>query len=496
MPVVVLPILIPILFMILHLLVRKARLAGVVGIAGSIAMLVSAVFILLEVFRDGIISTVAGGWEAPFGISIVIDQMSALFLLVTAIIVVAISIYALNFPGKERYLPKFYFFFFSLTLGVNGAFITGDIFNLYVWFEVMLLSSFVLITLGFSRDQLRGGIKYMAMNLIGSLFFLAGIGLLYGKTGTLNMAHLAQILLDDDQAILINSSSMLFFLAFGIKAAVFPLFFWLPASYHTPDSTVSALFSGILTKVGVYALIRFFTLFFVQDPFFWHTMLFIIAGTTMVIGGMAASSRYETRKILSYHIISQIGYMLMGLAIFTPLGVAGGIFFTLHNMLAKTNTFVVAGLINRMRGSYSLKQVGGLFKESPVLAVLFIIPAFALAGIPPLSGFFAKFILIKAGFEAGHYVITGIAILVGLLTLYSMIKIWNEAFLKKMPEVREAPVTAPVRLKFIDLLPSVILGSVTILMGIFASTVFDFTLQAAESLLDPVKYIQSVMNGG
>lgn len=495
MPVVILPILIPILFMILHLLIRKARIAGIVGIAGSVAMLLSAVFILAEVFHNGILSTVAGGWDAPFGISIVIDPMSALFLVVTSIIVVAISIYALHFPGKDRYLPKFYFFFFSLVLGVNGAFITGDIFNLYVWFEVMLLSSFVLITLGFSRDQLRGGVKYMAMNLIGSLFFLAGIGLLYGKTGTLNMAHLAQILMDDDQSILINSSSMLFFLAFGIKAAVFPLFFWLPASYHTPDGTVSALFSGILTKVGVYALFRFFTMFFVQDPFFWHTMLFIIAGTTMVIGGMAASSRYETRKILSYHIISQIGYMLMGLAIFTPLGVAGGIFFTLHNMLAKTNTFVVAGLINRMRGTYSLKNVGGLLKESPVLAVLFIIPAFALAGIPPLSGFFAKFILIRAGFEAGHYLITGIAILVGLLTLYSMIKIWNEAFLKKMPEETEAPVTKPVRLNWVDMLPSVILGSVTILMGIFASQVFDLTLQAAESLLDPVNYIRSVMNG-
>jgi multicomponent Na+:H+ antiporter subunit D len=492
---VVLPILIPLLFMILHLGIRRARIAGILGIAGSLLLLVSAVLIVLEVYRSGILSTVAGGWDAPFGISVVIDQMSALFLLVTSIIVVAISIFALNFPGKERYLPKFYFFFFSLILGVNGAFITGDIFNLYVWFEVMLLSSFVLITLGFSKEQLQGGIKYMAMNLIGSLFFLAGIGLLYGKTGTLNMAHLAQILMDDDQSLLINSSAMLFFLAFGIKAAVFPLFFWLPASYHTANITVTSLFAGILTKVGVYALIRFFTLFFVQDPLFWHTHLFLIAGLTMLIGGMAATSKYETREVLSYHIISQIGYMLMGLAIFTPLGVAGGIFFALHNMLAKTNTFVVAGLINRMRGTYSLKEVGGLFKESPVLAVLFIIPAFALAGIPPLSGFFAKFILIKAGFEGGHYLITGVALFVGLLTMYSMIKIWNEAFLKKMPEERRGAPTVKVRLTMIDVLPSVILGSVTILMGIFASTVFDLTLQAAESLLDPVVYIESVIKG-
>ena len=488
----ILPILIPLLLMIIHLVIRKDRIAAIVGITGSLLLLVSAVFIALKVIRGNNLSLVAGGWDAPFGISIIIDPMSALFLVVSAIIVLSISVFALRLPERSKYLTKFYFFFFALILGINGAFITGDIFNLYVWFEVMLLSSFVLITLGFSKEQMRGGIKYMALNLIGSLFFLAGIGLLYGKTGTLNMAHLAEILMNDDQNILINTSAMLFFLAFGIKAAVFPLYFWLPSSYHTPDITVSSLFAGILTKVGVYAMIRFFTLFFVQDPLFWHNLLFVIAGLTMIVGGMAAISRYETRKILSYHIISQIGYMLMGLAIFTPLGIAGAIFFTLHNMLAKTNTFVVSGLINRARGSYSLKQVGGLFRESPMLAVLFIIPAFALAGIPPLSGFFAKFILIKAGFEGGHYLITGIAVLTGLMTLYSMIKIWNEAFLKKVPE--KVGHQQPVALTFTDFLPSVILGLATILMGIFAPYLVDITLKAGEALLHPVNYIESVMS--
>jgi multicomponent Na+:H+ antiporter subunit D len=183
--------------------------------------------------------------------------------------------------------------------------------------------------------------------------------------------------------------------------------------------------------------------------------------------------------------------MIMGLAIFTPLGIAGAIFFALHNMLAKTNTFVVAGLINRMRGSYSLRQVGGLFRDSPILAVLFIIPAFALAGIPPLSGFYAKFILIKAGFEDGHYWITGIAILTGLLTLYSMIKIWNEAFLKKAPEsVSDKKIT---KLTFLDLLPSIILGSATIFMGIFAASMFSFTREAAEALLNPMDYLQHII---
>jgi len=485
------PILIPVILMVIHLILKKDRLAVISGIAGSALLLSVSIFIFAKVFREGMLSMVVGGWEAPYGISIVIDPVSALFLLVSSVIVLAISVFSVNYREKGPYQSKYYFYFFSLILGINGAFTTGDIFNMYVWFEVMLLSSFVLINLGFSKEQMRSGIKYMALNLIGSLFFLAGIGLLYGKTGTLNMAHLAEILMNDDQSILINSSAMLFFLAFGIKAAIFPLHFWLPASYHTPNITVSALFAGILTKVGVYALIRYFTLFFVQDPLFWHNLLFVVAGLTMVLGGMAAISRYETRKILSYHIISQIGYMIMGLAIFTPLGIAGAIFFALHNMVAKTNTFVVAGLINRMRGSYSLREVGGLFRESPVLAVLFIIPAFALAGIPPLSGFYAKFILIKAGFEDGHYWITGIAVLTGLLTLYSMIKIWNEAFLKKAPEsVSDKKIT---KLTFLDLLPSIILGSATIFMGIFAASMFSFTREAAEALLNPMDYLQHII---
>ena len=488
------PILIPMLFMILHLVIRKYRYIGIMAVAGSTILLASSILILERVNKTGILTTVVGGWDAPFGISIVIDPMSALFLLVSSIIVLAISVYALRFPEGKIYLPKFYFFFFTLIMGVNGAFITGDIFNLYVWFEVMLLSSFVLITLGFSKEQLKGGIKYMAINLIGSLFFLAGIGLFYGKTGTLNMAHLSEILMNDDQSLLINSSAMLFFLAFGIKAAIFPLYFWLPASYHTPDITVSSLFAGILTKVGIYAMIRFFTLFFVQDPLFWNEQLFIVAGFTMVMGGMAASAQYETRKILSYHIISQIGYMVFGLAIFTPLGIAGGIFFTLHNMIAKTNTFLVAGLINRMRGSFDLKEVGGLFKESPLLAVLFMIPALALAGIPPLSGFFAKVILIKAGFENGNYVITVIAILTGLLTLYSMIKIWNEAFLKSQPEAYKVKGEKQAyTLGFADLFPAVLLATVTVLMGVFASDVFELTMKAAEYLMHPEIYIESVM---
>ena len=437
--------------------------------------------------------TYVGGWKAPYGITLVIDYFSAILLLTTSIILLSISIYALKYFPRTSQYKRFYIFFFTLTMGINGAFITGDIFNLYVWFEVMLLSSFVLITFGNQKKQLQGGLKYLAMNLIGSLFLLAGIGLIYGKTGTLNIAKLAEIIGNyKGEAFWLNTSGILIFIAFGIKAALFPLFYWLPASYHTPNITITSLFAGILTKVGVYALIRFFTLFLAIDQFFWQNLILTIAGLTMLSGGMAASTQFDNRKVLSYHIISQIGYMIMGLGIFTTLSIAGAIFFIIHNMIAKTNIFLTAGMIDKIKGTYNLKNLGGLYKSNPLMAFLFIIPAFALAGIPPLSGFFAKFILIKAGFEDGHYITTSVALFTGLLTLYSMTKIWNEAFLKKAPE--KVTTNSDIKLTFIDYIPSAILGSISILIGIFASEVFDFVMQAAEALMDKTNYINSILN--
>lgn len=493
MPIIALPILFPVVMIIVFIIVRQVQLARQLGILGSLILLAISVLLFFQVNKQEILVLYVGGWKAPYGITLVSDMFASLMLVVSSLIAVCISIYAYKRVDDDMVQSKFYLFFFSLLMGVNGAFLTGDIFNLYVWFELMLMSSFVLLTLGGKKEQLEGGIKYMAMNLVGSLMFLIGLGLLYGKTGTLNMAHLAQILGQGQNALLMNTSAVLFFVAFGIKAAVFPLFFWLPASYHTADNTVTSLFAGLLTKVGVYVLFRCFTLFFVQDQEFWSKLILIIAGFTMLIGGMAASVYYDSRKILSYHIISQIGYMLLGLGIATPLAISGAIYFTIHNMLAKTNTFLVAGLIKEKTGCFDLKSSGGLFKQNPFMAVLFVIPAFALAGVPPISGFFAKFFVVKAGFEAGHYVITTMAVFTGLLTLYSMIKIWFEAFLKPAPEGKEAPEKVMFRL--VDYLPSLVLGLASIALGIFASYFFKLTMKASVDLVDPIKYVEAVLNG-
>ena len=492
MIIIALPILLPLAIMIVQLTVKSKSHAHWISLTGNFALLLLAISLLSIVSKGGIQVMHMGGWEAPVGITLVADTFSALMLTVTAILTTVITIYAKEHIKKGALSDRFYIFFSTLTMGVNGAFITGDVFNLYVWFEVMLISSFVLLTLGKSKAQLEGGIKYLALNLIGSLLFLAGLGILYGKTGTLNMAHLADILRNDSQAIFMNTSAVLFFVAFGIKAAIFPLYFWLPASYHTPNITITSLFAGLLTKVGVYTLIRFFTLFFVQDQLFWHKTLLIAAGFTMISGGVAAAAYYETRRILSYHIISQIGYMIMGLGIHTGLAIAGSIFFIMHNMIAKTNTFLISGVINKVKGTYELRTIGGLSRQHPLLAVLFIIPAFALAGFPPLSGFFGKFILIKAGFENGNFIITTVALLTSLLTIYSMVKIWNEAFLKKHPE-NKTDRSPGSKYAVSDIVPSIILGSLSVLMGIMAYRVFNLCMQAAQELMETSNYIKAVL---
>ncbi|MGR3318208.1 MAG: Na+/H+ antiporter subunit D [Candidatus Anammoxibacter sp.] len=499
---IVLPIIIPFATAIIAFLARRWGLVQRIwGIVGAVSLLAVAVMLFNTVYRDGIQSVQIGQWPAPYGITIVVDLFSAIMVVITGVIALAVSIYSLVDIDEERLAFGYFPLLHVLLMGINGAFITGDIFNLYVWFEVMLIASFVLIAFGGKRLQMEGALKYVTLNLVSSALFLAGIGILYGKTGTLNMADLAQKLAVEPKSYLITSSAMLFLVAFGIKAGVFPLFFWLPDSYHRPPAAVSAIFAGLLTKVGVYALIRVFTLIFVHNLEFTHTLIIVIAGFTMVTGVLGAVAQYGMRRLLAFHIISQIGYMIMGLGLFTPLALAGSVFYIIHHIIVKTNLFLISGVVHKLRGSYHLKSVGGLYKTNPGLAILFMIPALSLAGVPPLSGFFAKFVLIKAGLEINHYYIVAIALAVSLLTLFSMIKIWNEVFWKKMPTLeniddKELSKIVLTSSQYILLIaPICMLAIMTITIGLGAEWFFGVAKQAAEQLLDPTDYINAVFGG-
>ncbi len=489
----VLPVLIPLLTAALCLLAWRHRvLQRWLAVIGSGALLASGLALLYTCCREGILATQLGSWPAPFGITFVADLFSAILVVLAGLVGFAVAIYSLGGMDAPRESFGYYPLMHLLLMGVCGAFLTGDLFNLYVWFEVMLIASFVLLALGGERAQMEGAIKYVTLNLISSAIFLAALGILYGVVGTLNMADLSMKMDDVTYPGLSTTLAMLFLVAFGIKAAIFPLFFWLPSSYHTPPAAVSALFAGLLTKVGVYSLIRVFTLIFLQDTAYTHWLILWIAALTMVSGVLGAMIQGEFRRILSFHSVSQVGYMLMGLGLFTHLAVAGSIFFIVHHGLVKSSLFLISGVANRLRGSYRLDRLGGLLKDRPALSLLFLVFALSLSGIPPLSGFWAKFALLWAGLETKQWIVAGAALGVSLLTLYSMTKIWNEAFWQTRPAPISDPQSEGGSLRFMYF--SIIgLAAIVCWIGFAAQPFLDLSMRAAGQLLDPSQYISAVL---
>lgn len=486
----------PLLFAILSLLFQKRKSSQrILFVSGLLLYLIASWFLFSGVLSQGILTFQGGGWSAPFGITLVADLLSSGLILLTSVLALITGVYSTGGINNEKLKPVYYPVLNFLIFGLTGSFLAGDIFNLYVWFEVMLVSSFVLFTLGGQKDQLEGSIKYVAINVVSSSLFLAGIGLVYGLTGSLNMAALhLKIPLVENQAM-VAVAKVFFIISFGIKAAVFPLFFWLPATYHTPPVAISSLAVGLLTKVGIYVMIRFFTIVFPMETGITSDILLILSGFTMVVGVLGAAAQNDFRKILSFHIISQIGYMIMGLAIYTPLAIAGAIFFVAHNILVKTNLFLISGIVNESNGSYKLKDLGGVYQKFPIIALVFAISAFSLTGVPPLSGFWGKFVLVLAGFEAKQFIIVGISLFVSILTLFSMTKIWGEVFWKNNPipfRNESQSQYGFIRKNLLMVIPVFVMTLLILLLGFFPETFIDLSMKAAEQLLNPGEYVKGV----
>jgi multicomponent Na+:H+ antiporter subunit D len=487
----ILAVLIPLFAGILCLLAGERRwLARSIAMLGATIGLGYALFLLWLVWSRGRQVTALGNWPPPYGVVLIADLFSALMLAISALMGWVVLWYTFATIDQRRERVGFYALYQLLLMGVNGAFLAGDVFNLYVWFEVMLIASFGLMTLGGERGQLEGGLKYVVINLVSSIILLIAIGLLYGTFGTLNMAHLAHLMSTTQLPAWLPALAMLFLTTFGIKAAVFPLFFWLPASYHTPPIAVTALFGGLLTKVGVYALFRVFTLLFVDQPYYVHDMLLLVAGLTMTVGVLGAIAQNNVRRILSFHIISQVGYMIMGLGLFTVAGLAGGIFYILHHIVVKTALLIIGGGVEHLNGTGQLRDLGGELRQRPGLALLFLLAALSLAGIPPLSGFFSKLSLLAAAVSTGQYIIAGVSLLVSLLTLFSMSKIWNEVFWKVAPPPAAPPVE--VGSAWGILVPATILVVLSVLLGLAAGFSLDLSTAAATQLLDTNAYVTAV----
>ncbi|SEJ76851.1 multisubunit sodium/proton antiporter, MrpD subunit [Cyclobacterium xiamenense] len=497
-PYIVLPVLFQLFVAVILMFAwNRKNLQKLISVVGSLIALLISLALLIKVNQEGIQTMQAGGWIAPFGITFVADTLSALLVVLTATSGLAVSVFSVGSVRNARIKFGYFPIFHLLIMGLSGAFLTGDIFNLYVWFEIIIISSFVLITIGGEKAQLEGAIKYVAMNLLASVVFLTAIAILYGLTGSLNMADLSLQVANVSNRGLVNVTAILFLVGFGIKSAVFPLYFWLPASYHTPPPAISAIFGGLLTKVGVYALLRVFTLIFIPDDFLL-TVITVMALLTILSGGFGALMQNNIRKVFSYLIICHIGFMLAGLGIYSTVAIAGAVFYLVHDIVVKTNLFLVSGVIFKFRGTYSMRLLGGFYKEHPLMSLFMAIPLFSLIGIPPLSGFWGKLLLIEGAMDQSNILMIVFILLGSFLTLFIIAKLWAEVFWK---DAQELPKKKYIRyfdelkpLKKQAMLASVVfLSLISLGIGFGAEWVMQLALRIAENLMDPSPYIQAVL---
>src|SRR6476659_6138580 len=519
-----LPVLLPLLGAALTLAFRRSpRLQRSVSIAALAAVVAVAGVLVWQTDANGPQVLWLGAWQEPLGISLVADRLSALMLLVSGIVTLLVLVFAIG-QGQadsdderesETPLTIFHPTYLVLSAGVANAFLAGDLFNLFVGFEILLFSSYVLITLGGSAARIHAGTTYVVVSLLSSALFLVGIAAVYAATGTVNLAQLAIRIGDLSPGVaLVLQLSLL--TAFGIKAAIFPMSAWLPDSYPTAPAPVTAVFAGLLTKVGVYAIIRTQTLLFPDSPL--QGLLMWAALLTMVIGILGAVSQSGLKRILSFTLVSHIGYMIFGIALASQLGMSGAIYYVAHHIIVQTTLFLVVGLIERQAGASTLKRIGGLAAASPVLAFVFVVPALNLGGIPPFSGFIGKLALLEAGAQNGSvlaWTLVGGGVLTSLLTLYVVVRVWTKAFWRSREDAPEGHLSGaapsvlldePEDIQFVDrdhvgrmpvgmVVPTGALIAVGLTLTVMAGPIFGYAGRAADEVLDRGQYITAVVGG-
>ncbi|NJP31698.1 Na+/H+ antiporter subunit D [Micromonospora thermarum] len=495
---VALPVVVPLLGAALTLLVASwPRVQRAVSVTCLAATLVVALVLLAHAYREGPVVVQIGGWRAPVGIVLIADQLAALMLVVSAAVTLCVLLYSIGQgqgeAGEEAPVAIFHPTYLVLTAGVTNAFLAGDLFNLFVGFEILLAASFVLITLGGTETRIRTGSTYVVVSILSSMTFLIALGLVYAATGTLNMAQLAFRLdaLPDGVRL---SLQLLLLLAFGVKAAVFPLSAWLPDSYPTAPAPVTAVFAGLLTKVGVYAIIRTETLLFPGGRV--AALLMLVAGATMLVGILGAVAQSDMKRLFSFTLVSHIGFMIFGVALSTVAGLSGAIFYVVHHITIQTTLFLVAGLVEVRAGSTDLRRIGGLSRVAPLLAVLFFVSAMNLAGIPPFSGFLGKLGLFQAGVATGGSLpgaLVAAGAVTSLLTLYVASRVWNIAFWRAP---RLATTEPAVRLPTLMTGATVALVALGLTLTVVAGPLFDVTADAATDLLARTPYVRAVFPEG
>lgn len=492
---------------------RAQQLITVIALSSVVIL---SFMLMFYVDQHGVLTMHVGGWAAPFGIALVVDRLAALLVGVSAIVLLGVYFFSvgqgLADGDEETPVSIFAPTYLVLGAGVTNAFLAGDLFNLYVGFEILLVASYVLITLGGTKQRIQAGTTYIVVSLVSSIFFLVAIALIYGATGTVNMAHLSVRIpeLPIDVQLMLN---LVLLFAFGIKAAVFPLAFWLPDSYPTAPAPVTAVFAGLLTKVGVYSIIRSETLIFASTDL--TLLLYIIAALTLLVGILGAVAQVDIKRMLSFTLISHIGYLIFGIAIASSVGYAATTFYIVHHIIVQTTLFLAVGLMERVGGTTSLAKLGGLLKTVPLVAILSFLPLLNLGGIPPFSGFLGKLGLFIAGAETARpaaFVLIGVGALVSLLTLYALARAWSLAFWRPTAQVGPVDTGAPLLLHItvtddvvtvkdrreiprLMMIATSGMVCISILLTFFAGPLFAYSERAGAELADP-QIMQTAVLGG
>ncbi|RFB97051.1 Na+/H+ antiporter subunit D [Rhizobium leguminosarum bv. trifolii] len=477
---------------VLLMLRAHLRLQAWLAISGLAMLAPIDAALLAKVVAEGPLTMVMGRWLPPFGIAFTVDLFGALMAFTSALAALAAGIYALADIGESGRRYGFFPLLMLLMAGVTGAFLTGDVFNLYVWFEVLLISSFGLIILGSERQQIDGALKYAVLNLIATTLFLIGVGILYAVFGTLNMADIAARARDLRATAPLMTLTSLLLLAFAMKAAAFPVNFWLPASYHTPRIVVSALFAGLLTKVGIYALIRVVVMLLPVERQELSPLIALAAAATILVGALGALAENDIRRLFGYVVISGIGNMLAGVALGSPGGgISGAVFYALHSMVLMTALYLAAGEIARRGGGFLLSGLGGLYRQSGGFTALSLVLFLAACGLPPFSGFWPKVILVKASLDSGAWWLAAVILVGGFLTTIAFGRLFLLAYWR--PASTAAMPSAAV---WRTGLPLAALTALVVGFGILPERLLALSQAAAAGLADPQAYLHSVFPGG
>jgi multicomponent K+:H+ antiporter subunit D len=473
---------------------QRQRLSGRIAIGSALLGLMMAIQLFLQASDGNLMVYRMGEWPAPFGIVLVIDRLSAMMVLLTSLIALPVLLYASGgWAGQGRY---FYALFQFQLMGLNGAFVTGDLFNLFVFFEVLLIASYVLMLHGLGRERLRVGVHYVVLNLSASALFLIGLALLYALTGTLNMADLAVRvpLVTGPDAIVLQVAALLLLVVFGFKAALAPLSVWLPATYAAASAPVAALFA-IMTKVGVYAIWRVHGVIFGAEAgtsaMLVEPLLLPLAVLTCAIGVLGVLSAQTLPRLVAWLTVASVGTILLAIGLFGAQAWSAALYYLAHSTLTVAGLFLLVELVAAQRG-----EVGGRIEPaSPVaqptmLGLMLLLAAASSVGLPPLPGFIGKLMLLQASSSHVHVgVIWSIVLLAGFLTLLGLARAGSTLFWHVRSDMPSGASGASPPL----VVATGFLLALSVAMSVFAAPLQRYTAAAAEQLLDRKAYADAVL---